>query len=80
MPIIEYGQNLLSFLSQTWHIWLVFAIVVLVGYCWYWYLFAQRVYKAIDHKAFVRHGRLGKWVNVEEHLHNDHSIDTGVKP
>jgi hypothetical protein len=78
MPIVEYGQNILNFLPEKWLIWLAFVIVVLAGYCWYWYLFEQRTYKAIDGKLFVRHGRLGKWVEIIEHLREEHHIDTEV--
>jgi hypothetical protein len=76
MTITEFGHNVLSFLSETWRMWLIYAILSLVGYFFYWYLFQQRLYKAIEGKAFVRHGRLGKWVDLTKHLHDEHNIDT----
>jgi len=40
-----------------------------------WYLFKQRTYKEDDRILFVRHGRLGKWIDVEEHLRIKHPIE-----
>ena len=78
MTMAEYGRNILNFLSETWPIWLAFTIVALAGYCWYWYLERQRAYKVIDGKLFIRHGRLGKWVEVKEHLYEEHHTDREV--
>jgi len=78
MTIAEYGRNILNFLSETWLIWLAYVITALAGYSWYWYLSQQRVYKVIDGKLFLRHGRLGKWSEVKEHLFKEHHVDTEV--
>lgn len=63
-----YISNVLSFLSDTWLVWLIFTIIVLAGYTLYWYLFGQRTYRAVEDKAQIRHGRLGIWLDLEEHL------------
>jgi len=79
MDIAQYGHNILNWLSETWPTWLAYAITALAGYCWYWYLFGQRVYKVIDGGLFVRHGRLGKWEEIQEHLSKEHHVDTEVR-
>lgn len=75
MSITQYAQKVLGWLSETWLYWLVFAVAILAGYCLYWYLFEQRIYQAVDGKAQVRHGRLGRWKELEEHLKEEHGID-----
>ena len=65
-------EQMLEFLSETWKVWLIFTVVALAGYCLYWYLFGQRIYRAVAGKAQVKHGRLGKWEDLEQHLHNEH--------
>ena len=48
-----------------WYIWLAYSIAVYIG----WYFLAyRRAYKVIDSKLYVRYGRVGKWMNVEQHL------------
>lgn len=32
----------------------------------------RRSNKVIDGKLYVKHGRLGKWVDAEQHLKDDH--------
>ena len=68
----EYLQKMWEFLSSSWHIWTIYAIAALVGYIIYWYLKERRDYKVIEGKLFVRHGRFGHWINVEEHMKKDH--------
>jgi len=65
-------EQMIDWLSETWRIWLVFTIVVLAGYCLYWYLFGQRTYRAVNGKAQIKHGRLGKWQDLEAHLEDEH--------
>ena len=67
-----YPKQMLEFLSETWEVWLVFALISLVGYSLYWYLRGQRTYRAVNGKAQVKHGRLGKWQDLREHLNSDH--------
>jgi len=66
-------DEMLGFLAETWRVWLVFTIVSLAGYSLYWYLFGQRVYRAVGGKAQLKHGRVGKWQDLEQHLHKDHN-------
>jgi hypothetical protein len=58
-------------------------IIILLKKWWFWggsfvlaglgqYLFGQRVYKEVDGKLLVRHGKFGKWINVEAHMKDDH--------
>jgi hypothetical protein len=72
MSIAEFAENLLSWMEETWPYWLVSAVVILAGYCLYWYLFEQRTYRAVGGKAQVKHGRLGHWEDLEEHLKKHH--------
>ncbi len=37
-----------------------------------YYLFFLRTYKKIDGEVHVRHGRLGKWEELMEHLKRKH--------
>jgi hypothetical protein len=56
-------------LGSRWWFWLIF----IVGMIFYWHLFRRRVYKMVGGKLFVRHGQLGRWLDVEEHLQKEHS-------
>jgi type II secretory pathway component PulF len=58
-------------LLRQWWFWVIF----IIGMIAYWYLFSQRSYKEINRKLFVRHGRLGKWIDIEEHLKNEHPLE-----
>jgi len=70
----QYLRNLVAWLSETWKVWVVFSIVVSVAYCLWWYLFQQRTYRAINGQAQVKHGHLGHWQNLDDHL-KKHDID-----
>ena len=66
----EFWADFTWMLTQWW-----FWILVVIGYILfaiYWHLFRQRTYKEIDHKLYIRHGRLGKWTDIEVHLKNEH--------
>ena len=67
-----HPEQMAEFLSGTWKVWLIFTIVALAGYTLYWYLWGQRIYRAVEGRAQIKHGRLGKWQDLETHLHNDH--------
>jgi hypothetical protein len=58
-------------LLTQWWFWLVFVTGVLL----YWFLFGRRVYKIVGKKLFVRHGQLGDWLDIEEHLKNEHPLE-----
>lgn len=75
----EYPSSMLNWLSETWKVWLVFTILALASWTLYWYLFGQRAYRAINSKAQIRHGRLGSWIDLEEHLEGQHGIKKEVK-
>jgi len=60
-------QQLAWFLCQWW-----FWIAYITSLVLFWYLFKQRTYTKVNGKAFVRHGRLGKWIDLEEHLRQKH--------
>lgn len=62
----QYIQNVLAWLSETWEAWLAFALIAIGGWLLYYYLFEQRTYRAIDGKAQVKHGRLGRWVDLKK--------------
>ena len=68
----EFLQNLLTQQSNSWCFRVIFTITALTAYAIYWYLKERRDYKVIDNKLFVRHGRIGSWINVEEHMKKDH--------
>ena len=53
---------------SCWWFWVFSFFFVFV----LWLLFHCREYKIIDKKAFVRHGLLGKWEDIYEHLKNEH--------
>jgi len=55
-----------------WQGWLIFASLSLAGYTAWYFLFEQRVYKEVDGRLYVRHGRLGKWIDVEKHMKREH--------
>ena len=63
----EVFANFIWAISKWW-VWVI-AIVASLGH---WYLFWQRTYKEVEGKLFARHGRFGKWVDVEKHLEQDH--------
>ena len=58
-------------LFTQWWFWVAF----IVGMTTYWYLFRQRVYKQVNGKLFIRHGKLGKWLDAEEHMKQEHPIE-----
>jgi hypothetical protein len=64
--------NLRECLSSPWCFRITFILVALTAWAIYWYLKERRDYKVIDDKLFVRHGRFGSWINVEEHMKKDH--------
>jgi len=57
------GEQFIWLLTRWWF-WLAFV----VGMGLHWYLFRQRTYKVVGGSLFVRHGRLGRWLNVEDHM------------
>jgi len=61
-------------LLKQWWFW----VAVVAGNVIYWYLFRQRVYKQVNDKFCIRHGRLGKWLDVEEHLKTEHPIEYAI--
>lgn len=56
-------------LMKQWWFWLGSIALIGLGQ----YLFGQRAYKEVDGKLLVRHGRFGKWVNVTQHMGEDHN-------
>ena len=71
MVIIEQVIANYAWLLTRWWFWLTYFIIGIVS----WILLGQRTYKAVDKKLFVRQGRLGKWVDIEEHLRREHPVD-----
>jgi len=51
-------------------VWVIFA-------CWnmYRYLWGDHEYRAVDGKAEIRHGYLGHWEPLEQHLRDKHGIE-----
>ncbi len=41
----------------------------------YRYLWADHEYRGVDGRAEVRHGRLGKWCDLKEHMKSAHGVD-----
>lgn len=70
-------EELKEIISQ--YIWLLcqwwFWIAFVVGMILYWYLLRQRTYKEVDGKLFIRHGKLGKWLDIKEHLKTEHPLE-----
>ncbi|MBV6342961.1 hypothetical protein [Candidatus Magnetobacterium casense] len=63
----ELTQGIIVLMKQWWF-WVGSFVLITLGQ----YLFGQRTYKELDGKLVVRHGRLGKWLNVVEHMEDDH--------
>jgi hypothetical protein len=62
-----------EFFNLTWKYWVMFLLLsAAVQAAWY-YLKEQRTYREQDSKLMVRHGKLGKWLEVSQHLANHHS-------
>jgi hypothetical protein len=57
-----------TWLFHQWWAWLAFFVSIPIG----WYLFSQRQYREQNGRLLVRHGRLGQWIDVENHLRDDH--------
>ena len=67
LQLAQFWLNVRDFLSETWVEWLIYAAAAFAGYALYWYLFERRVYRLIDGRVCVRHGRLRKWLDLEDH-------------
>lgn len=67
---MEQAIENFSWLVKQWWAWVAFFISIPIG----WYLFSQRQYRMKNGKGYVRHGRLGKWIDLENHLKDDHKI------
>jgi len=63
----ELTQGIIVLLKQWWF-WVGSFVFIGLGQ----YLFGQRDYKEVGGKLLVRHGKLGKWINVEGHMKDDH--------
>ena len=59
-----------GWLLTRWWFWLTFVLSIPVG----WYLFSQRTYKEVGGNLLVKHGKLGKWIDVEEHMKEHHRL------
>ena len=62
--------DLVWLLSQWWF-WVGVTIIGL-GIWLAGYLFGRRTYKMENGRLMVRHGRLGEWMDVKEHMSQDH--------
>lgn len=60
-------------LITRWWFWLAFIFGILLS----WYLLKQRVYKEVNGKLFVRHGKLGEWLDLEKHIQKEHLGEKG---
>jgi hypothetical protein len=56
-------------LLDHWYWWLAYIVISYLG--WY-FLAGRRIYKMIDGKVHVKHGALGKWLDVERHMREEH--------
>lgn len=66
IPLYNRGVRLpLCFLAQVG----MMALLILIWLS----ITERRIYKVVEDKLYVRHGLLGKWVEVECHLKRDHS-------
>jgi len=63
--MIEFLQNYGGFVRIG-----ILVLVVLIV----WFLFFRRVYKEENGIVFVRHGQLGTWMSLEEHIKIYHPI------
>ena len=65
------------FVGNTRPMWLTIAVAWGIFACWnmYRYLWGDHEYRAVDGKAEIRHGRLGHWESLEQHLRDKHGIE-----
>jgi len=65
------------FTENTRPLLLALAVAWGIFACWnvYRYLWEDHEYKAVNGKAEVRHGRLGHWEPLEQHLRDKHGIE-----
>lgn len=61
-------------LLTRWWFWLLWLATAVLG----WFLLAQRSYKEVNGGLLVRHGKLGRWVDVEEHLKLEHPLEWAI--
>jgi len=73
MEIVQAIASYVWFLSQWWF-WVACLLIIGSG----WYLFVQHSYKLTHNKVSVRSGRLGRWVDLEEHLRETHPIEWAI--
>ena len=74
---MEFAESVATaalWVIDHWQAWLTFTILSFVGYTVWYFLLERRLYKEVDGKLYVRHGRLGKWVDVEEHLREESKV------
>jgi hypothetical protein len=57
---------------QTWQYWVSLMLLTAAVHVVWYFLKEQRTYRVQDGKLVVRHGRSGKWVEVQEHLQDKH--------
>lgn len=67
LPLYKQGISFpLCFLAQVGVMFLLIGVWI--------FLTEKRYYRAVNGKAQVRHGRLGSWEDLEEHLKDGHDI------
>ena len=72
MPFAGFIGKAAVWVIDDWQAWLAFTILSFAGYTVWYFLVERRLYKEVSGKLYVRHGRLGKWLDVEQHLKEEH--------
>jgi hypothetical protein len=57
---------------MTWKYWVALMLLTAAFQVVWYFLKEQRTYRVQDGKLVVRHGRLGEWEEVQEHLQAKH--------
>ena len=73
-----FGNGIAAiFMENTRPMWLAIAVAWGIFACWnmYRYLRRDHEYRAVDGKAEIRHGCLGRWEPLEQHLRDKHGIE-----
>jgi len=63
--------SILDYLKD-YNLWIFSGLVFLASWVVYRTLFDVRDYKEVGGKLYVKHGKLGHWVEVEEHMKEGH--------